>query len=755
MSATRAIPITVVTLAVASVALGTSFVVPTDEWLIARSDAIVTGTIVDVRTETGARGLLRTVYTLRVDESLKGLAPEVAEIEVTELGGVRGDEMLAVAGAPVYETGRRYLVFLRKAGDRWSTFDLMMGAFAFRADAGGEQVLVRDEHVARETEAMSGTSAVRRASDFIHRVRETVRHAPLRETRLETGADAEEQPGDLGLAALVAAGAWSGDESSAIRYSVSSVPAGGTATGNDGEDRIVPGDPDDIIPGTLGVDSSVIAVAIYGCRAGGCLTVDDPVTGRRFAGIEWADVLLNDVGSGVVLSQAFLNTVVAHEMGHTLGFRHSNRLKNDADLGSPDYACSAPLPCSTNAVMTATINETHNGALSPWDRDAANAVYGDGTRGFDPVEFVDDLYVERTAEWLPSKRFDTDVEWRLPPAPCAPLAIVEQPVSAIIGPGEGVTLEVTASAEPIDVRWYEGETGNTRYPAGSGTPLVVKSLSRSTSYWAMVSNGCSAVASEPATIMVREACEPHELCALSSRFHVSLRATDQRTRASARGVPKPENDLFGSFSLPELTGNAENPEVFVKLLDGREINGQFWVFYGGLTDLDYVLTVTDVDTGDVRTYHKPAGSSAGGFDVGSGVAGESCSAEVDGIALTRVAISDCQADGRGLCLENGRFRVELEAKDPRTGARGTGSSIVQNDLAGYFSLPALTGNPDNPEVFVKVLDGRGVNGHFWVFFSGLTDLEYTIVVTDLDSGARKAYRKPAGSACGAFDTNAF
>lgn len=53
-----------------------------------------------------------------------------------------------------------------------------------------------------------------------------------------------------------------------------------------------------------------------------------------------------------------------------------------------------------------------------------------------------------------------------------------------------------------------------------------------------------------------------------------------------------------------------NVELVVKLLDGRAVNGKFWVFYGALSDVDYTLTVTDMVTGLVKTYHNPAGRLA-------------------------------------------------------------------------------------------------------------------------------------------------
>jgi PKD repeat protein len=98
-------------------------------------------------------------------------------------------------------------------------------------------------------------------------------------------------------------------------------------------------------------------------------------------------------------------------------------------------------------------------------------------------------------------------------------------------------------------------------------------------------------------------------------FTVTIVATNQHNgNVTGVGQAIPQSDLFGYFSFPSLTGNPDNPEVFVKILDGTPVNGQFWVFYGHLTDLIYDLTVTEVATGIVKTYHKDAGNAVGGFD---------------------------------------------------------------------------------------------------------------------------------------------
>ena len=257
-------------------------------------------------------------------------------------------------------------------------------------------------------------------------------------------------------------------------------------------------------------------------------------------------------------------------------------------------------------------------------------------------------------------------------------------------------------------------------------------------------------------------------------FCVSLSAADPRTGNTGPGLAIPQNDVFGYFSIPTLTFNPSNPEVFVKILDGRTINGSFWIFYGGLTDLEYTITVTDFDTGDTQTYTKAGGSSCGGFDtslfpgVTSPPVAQPSNNFMPGDGLSPIppdfsfrkpgqaAANTCPGSDSTLCLNSSHsFTVYLSARDPRTGKTANGKATPQNDLFGYFSIPDLTNNPQNPEVFVKILDGTKINGRYWVFYGGLTDLTYTITVQDNATGRLRQYNKPAGSPCGGFDTKAF
>jgi hypothetical protein len=81
-------------------------------------------------------------------------------------------------------------------------------------------------------------------------------------------------------------------------------------------------------------------------------------------------------------------------------------------------------------------------------------------------------------------------------------------------------------------------------------------------------------------------------------------------------------------------------------------------------------------------------------------------------------------------------------------------------LQPAIDLTPLTGafwffNPGNTEVIVKVLDGTGINGHYWVFLGSLTDQAYTATVTDTVTGQVWTHVNPAGTYCGTADTAAF
>lgn len=64
-------------------------------------------------------------------------------------------------------------------------------------------------------------------------------------------------------------------------------------------------------------------------------------------------------------------------------------------------------------------------------------------------------------------------------------------------------------------------------------------------------------------------------------------------------------------------------------------------------------------------------------------------------------------------------------------------------------------NSSNVELMMKILDGRSVNGHFWVLYGVLSDVEYTVTVQDTTTGAVKTYLNPARRLASLADVNAF
>ena len=101
----------------------------------------------------------------------------------------------------------------------------------------------------------------------------------------------------------------------------------------------------------------------------------------------------------------------------------------------------------------------------------------------------------------------------------------------------------------------------------------------------------------------------------------------------------------------------------------------------------------------------------------------------------------CVPGETALCLGAGdRFRVT--AIWATSGAAGAGRAEPLTADTGWFWFFRDT----NLELIVKVLDGCPVNGRFWVFAGGLTDVAVELVVEDAATGARRTYSNPRGTA---------
>jgi CSLREA domain-containing protein len=88
----------------------------------------------------------------------------------------------------------------------------------------------------------------------------------------------------------------------------------------------------------------------------------------------------------------------------------------------------------------------------------------------------------------------------------------------------------------------------------------------------------------------------------------------------------------------------------------------------------------------------------------------------------------CVPGAANLCLQNGRFRVTAAWKTAT--AQGTAQAVSLTSDTGAFWFF----NPANLELTLKVLDGCEVNDRFWVFVTGLTDVQVEVRVEDTQSG---------------------
>lgn len=124
---------------------------------------------------------------------------------------------------------------------------------------------------------------------------------------------------------------------------------------------------------------------------------------------------------------------------------------------------------------------------------------------------------------------------------------------------------------------------------------------------------------------------------------------------------------------------------------------------------------------------------------------------VQAIALATPSVCPSGAtSATALCLQGHRFQVEVTWRDFE-GRTGAGQTLPGSDQTGSFWFF----DPSNTELTVKVLDGRGLNNHFWVFYASLTNVAYTLTVTDTATGAVRVYKNPLGHFGSAGDTEAF
>ena len=111
----------------------------------------------------------------------------------------------------------------------------------------------------------------------------------------------------------------------------------------------------------------------------------------------------------------------------------------------------------------------------------------------------------------------------------------------------------------------------------------------------------------------------------------------------------------------------------------------------------------------------------------------------------------CAPDDFTQCLLGLRFRLQAIYQDAQGDAGLAHVVPITSDTAYLWFF-----SPSNVEAVVKLVNGCGLGGHYWVFAGGLTNVHVILRVTDTQTGAVRDYEVPYGQPFTPIqDTSAF
>lgn len=222
---------------------------------------------------------------------------------------------------------------------------------------------------------------------------------------------------------------------------------------------------------------------------------------------------------------------------------------------------------------------------------------------------------------------------------------------------------------------------------------------------------------------------------------------------------------------------------------GRRNAGQFFILYGQEGGWPSLIDTRDgqlPDPSAVRLIEIQGALGDMGFDTGDTLGYSAAAADIDGDGRTDLITNEMVGNGVGpgaidvgnlivlggaqmsgdepppatciaaddaFCLQGGRFRAEVVWRDfddvTGSGRVVPGGSSDDSGLFWFFGA-------DNWEMLVKVIDGCAFNQRYWVFAAAITNVEYTLKVTDTVTGLFKEYPNGLGvSARATTDSDAF
>lgn len=239
------------------------------------------------------------------------------------------------------------------------------------------------------------------------------------------------------------------------------------------------------------------------------------------------------------------------------------------------------------------------------------------------------------------------------------------------------------------------------------------------------------------------------LCLNNDRFAVSATWRTPNGQTGQAQVVRLTSDT-GYFTF----FSASNVEAIVKVLNGCGVNSRYWVFAGGLSDVNVTMTVRDTVRGTAKTYTNPQGTAFkpiqdtdafASCTSGSAAWAPSTTSEPNlavprNVAAPVTPFASCTPSATTVCLNNDRFAVSATWRTG-DGNNGQGQAGSLTSDTGYFTFFG----PSNVEVVVKVLNACSVNSKYWVFAGGLTNVNVVLTVRDTVTGTTKTYTNALGA----------